>query len=188
MTSTPEPPGDREPACDTPLENVWLTIGRIVAPHGVRGEVKVALLTDRPEELHKLRRVYLGDDTSPIRLERLRLHSNQRQAIASLDGIIDRDAAESLRNTLVRIRASQLPRPEPGSYFHFQIIGLTARDENGGDLGVVAEIIDAGEVDVYVVRPKEGRDLLFPALSDVVLDIAPERGEIIVRPQKWVDE
>lgn len=188
MTSTPEHRPSEEPAADASLDNVWLTIGRIVAPHGVRGEAKMAVVSDRPEELHKLRRVYLGDSTAPTGLERLRLHSNQRQAIITLEGVHDRDAAEALRGTLVRIRASQLPPPEPGAYFHFQIIGLRARDEEGRELGTVTEIIEAGEVDVYVVRPPEGRDLLFPALSDVVLGISPERGEMIIRPQKWVDE
>lgn len=148
----------------------------------------MAVVSDRPEELHKLRRVYLDDDPTPVRLRRLRLHSNQRQAIVDLEGVNDRNAAEEMRGTLVRIRASQLPPPEPGAFFHFQILGLRVRNEAGVDLGAVADIIDAGEVDVYVVRDSEGRESLFPALEDVVLDISPERGEMIVRPQEWVDE
>lgn len=172
---------------NAPLDEVYLVIGRIVAPHGVQGEVRLALATDRPERIPDLRRVYLDDDPTAIRLSRARLHGGERMAVLKLQGINDRNAAEALRGTTVKIRADQLPPPEEGAFFHFQIIGLQVFDEAGASFGTVVDIIETGEVDVYVVRDDAGTEHLFPALRDVVLEINPDEGRMIVRPQEWAE-
>ncbi|MEZ4520246.1 MAG: ribosome maturation factor RimM [Thermomicrobiales bacterium] len=191
MTSETNPRRRRTsdgPSPDASLDSVLLTIGRIVAAHGLRGEVKLVLTTDRPEKMSDLRRVYLDGSDTPTRITSLRLRGNDREALLKLQGINDRDEAERLRGTIVQIRGNQLPPPEEGSYFHYQILGLTAVDEQGNELGTVSEIIDAGEVDVYVVTGDDKRQYLLPALHDVVLDIDPAEGRMTVRPQRYVDE
>lgn len=165
-----------------------LTIGRIVAAHGLRGEVKVTLTTDRPEKMSEIRRVYLNDSHEATRVSSFRLRGNDREAIVKLRGVNDRTSAEGLRGTLLKIRGNQLPPPEPGAFFHYQILGLRAETEAGDELGVVTDIIEAGEVDVYVVTDASKREHLFPALRDVVLDIDPETGRMIVRPLRYIDD
>lgn len=150
--------------------------------------MKLVLTTDRPEQLSELRRVYLNGSDSAIRIAGLRLRGNDREALLKLQGVNDRDSAEALRGTLVQIRGNQLPPPEAGSYFHYQILGLRALHEDGQALGTVTDIIDAGEVDVYVVTDAEGQERLFPALRDVVLEINPAEGHLIVRPQPYVGD
>jgi 16S rRNA processing protein RimM len=179
---TPGPPPD------APLDEVLLTIGRIVAPHGVRGEVKLNLTTDRPEQMRELRRVYLEGADTPTRVTRVRVHPSGSEAIMKLQGVNDRNAAEELRGVIVQIRANQLPPPEEGAYFYYQIIGLRAEDEAGNQLGEVTEIIEAGEVDVYVVTAPDGSQQLFPALQDVVLEIDPPSRRMVVRPLVYADE
>jgi 16S rRNA processing protein RimM len=152
------------------------------------GEVKMALDTDRPERIADLRRVYLDGGDTPTRLTRSRLQGNGREALLKFEGVNDRDAAELLRGTIVQIRGNQLPPPEEGAYFHYQILGLAAYDEEGTLLGEVTEIIEAGEVDVYVVTAPDGRQQLYPALSDVVLDIDPTQGRMLIRPPLYTDE
>ena len=78
------------------------------------------------------------------------------------------------------------PLPE-GEFYLYQIIGLDVFDESGTGLGTLAEVIQAGEVDVYVVRDATGREQLFPALKEVVLDIDPKARRMVVRPQEWED-
>lgn len=170
---------------DTPYADVLLTIGRIVAAHGLRGEVKLVFTTDRPEKMSELRRVYLNGSSEAIRIGALRLRGNDREAILKLQGINDRTSAEALRGTVVQIRANQLPPPESGSFFYYQILGLRAIDEGGLELGQVTDIIDAGEVDVYVVTDAEGNETLFPALLEVIIEIDPNEGYLIVRPQEY---
>jgi 16S rRNA processing protein RimM len=167
---------------------VLLTIGRIVAPHGIRGEVKMALATDRPERLADLRRVYLDGSDTPTRLTSSRLQGNSREALLKFEGVNDRDAAELLRGAIVQIRGNQLPPPDEGAFFHYQILGLTAYDEADNPLGEVTEIIEAGEVDVYVVTAPDGSQQLFPALADIVLNIDPPAGRMLIRPPRYVTE
>lgn len=176
------------PNPETPINDVLLTIGRVVAAHGLRGEVKVALATDRPEKMADIRRVYLDGSSEPTRITSFRLRRNDREAIVKLQGVNDRNSAERLRGATLQIRGNQLPPPEPGAYFHYQILGLRALNEAGDELGVVTDIIDAGEVDVYVVTDARDRQQLFPALVDVVLEIDPLAGQMIVRPQQYVDD
>lgn len=168
-----------------PPDDVFLAIGRIVGVHGVRGEVKLEIHSQHPERIPNLRRVYFNDDPTPVRLRSARLHGGQ--ALLRFDGIEDRDAAEKLRGTTVRISGSQAPPLEAGAFYHYQIIGLRAETEDGRPLGEVREIIEAGEVDVYVVRAADGTEHLFPALLDVVLEIDPVARRMVVRPQEWVD-
>ena len=173
---------------ETPVDKALLTIGRIVAAHGLRGEVKVALSTDRPEKLTDIRRVYLDGSDTPTRVTALRAAGNDRQGLLKLQGVNDRDAAERLRGTTVQIRGNQLPPPEDDAYFHYQILGLRAIDESGAEIGVVTEIIEAGEVDVYVVTDGQNKQHLFPARHDIVIEISPDTGTMIVRPLIYVDE
>ena len=188
MTSEANRPGSPQHGLrpNTPFDDVLLTIGRIVAAHGLRGEVKLVLTTDRPEKMSELRRVYLDGSDAATRIKSFRLRGNDREAILKLQGINDRNSAEALRGTIVQIRANQLPPPEPGSFFHFQILGLQALREDGDEIGRVTSIIDAGEVDVYVVTDDDGNEILFPALLDVIVVINPDQGFLIVRPQEYL--
>lgn len=180
------PVGPTNPAPTTPPDEVRLAIGRVVGAHGIRGEVKVDVFSDNPERLAELRRVYFNDDPTPHRVTAARFHV--RQLLLTFPDITDRGAAEALRGTVVRVSGSQLRQLDEGEFYHYQIIGLSVYDEAGNRLGNLAEIIVAGEVDVYVVRDRGGKELLFPALKDVVLDIDPAADRIIVRPQEWEEE
>jgi 16S rRNA processing protein RimM len=173
---------------DTPVEDALLTIGRIVAAHGLRGEVKVVLTTDRPEKMTEIRRVYLDGSSEVSRVSAFRLRGNDREGIVKFQNVNDRDSAELLRGKTLQIRGNQLPPPEPDAYFHYQILGLRAFNELGEELGSVTDIIDAGEVDVYVVTDGQKNEHLFPALVDVVIAIDPSAGRMIVRPQQYIGD
>lgn len=162
-----------------------LAVGRIVAAHGVRGEVKMDIITDRPEEIPKLRRIYLNNDPTPRPIARAR--GTERQAILKINGVDTRDDAEALRGAIVRIRGNQFSPREDDSYYHYQLIGLSVFLEDGTPIGSLTEIIETGEVDVYVVRDESGREELFPALKDIVLEIDPPANRVVVRPLEYED-
>jgi 16S rRNA processing protein RimM len=160
-----------------------LAIGVIVAPHGTRGEVRMQIWTHFPEHLAEIDAVYLGDEERPRRLRRI--GTSRGHATLSLQGITDRESAEELRGTVVRIDRTQAAPLEEGEFYHFQLIGLNVETEAGEALGTVAEIIETGANDVYVVRDAEGNETLIPALKDVVPVIDPEAGKMIVRPLNY---
>jgi 16S rRNA processing protein RimM len=175
--------GPTNPDPDTPPGDVYFAIGRVVGAHGIRGEVKLEIYSDDPDHLRELRRVYFNDDPTPRRLANVRFHG--RQALLTFPDITDRDAAEALRGTIVRISGTQARPLAEGEFFLYQLVGLTVVNEADEELGRLTDIIQAGEVDVYVVRDSNGQEQLFPALKEVVLDIDPGAGRMVVRPQVW---
>jgi 16S rRNA processing protein RimM len=96
-----------------------------------------------------------------------------------LAGIDDRTAAEAMRGALVRVPIEQAVELPPGSYFWHEIVGLRVQDTRGRALGTVAEVLATGSNDVYVVRD-ERRELLIPAIKDVVREIDLEQGRILI--------
>jgi 16S rRNA processing protein RimM len=161
----------------------FLAIGQVVGVHGVRGELKVEILTEDPHRFDLLRQVLVGlEDQEPVPwiLESYRLHKGH--ALLKLQGCDDRTAAETLRGYLIQVRFEDALPLEEGEYFEHQIIGLQVWTAAGEPLGEVAEILYTGANDVYVVRGGSpgGRDILIPAIEDVVLEIDLDGGRLVV--------
>ena len=156
----------------------YVPIARVLAPHGVRGELKCAVLTDFPRRFAATRRIYLGPAHEPYAVERARLQGHF--VLLKLEGIESREAADRWRNALVAVPQAERMRLPRGHYFWEDIIGLEVREENGERLGRVREILQTGANDVYVVETDKG-ELLLPAIKDVVQQIDPTRGEMVVR-------
>jgi len=155
----------------------------VLAPHGVRGELKCAVLTDFPRRFASTARIYLktggsqGTARQEFAVQRARLQGHF--VLLKLDGVDTRDAAERWRNALVEVPSEERVRLPRGHYYWHDIIGLAVRTEDGESLGRVREILETGANDVYVVDTAEG-ELLVPAIKDVVKRIDPEQGEMIV--------
>jgi len=140
--------------------------------------VKVEIMTDFPERFALLRRVYLGPKAVPFILEGFRLHKGA--AILKLGGCHDRAAAEKLRGQLVQIPIEEAMPLEQDEYYVHQILGLAVWTMEGEYLGTVDEIISLEPNDVYVVRG-QGREILIPAIEDVVLEINLKQGRLVVK-------
>jgi 16S rRNA processing protein RimM len=166
-----------------PLAAVRLTVGTVVGAHGVRGELKVRLTTDDPEHLRRgvVKRVWVGDEPGARRLLGVRLHAGQ--ALVRVQGIATREAALALRGQPLRIAGADARPLAPGEFYLYQVIGLDAVDEAGRALGRVTDILETGAHDVFVVTPPAGGpDLLLPNHPEVVLDVRPAEGRMVVRP------
>lgn len=168
----------------TPLER--LTIGRIVSPHGVRGEIRMYIYSHFPERIPQLPYVFIGDEEQPRKVLRARLKDNL--AIIRVEGITTREMADELRDQIIQIDLENAAPLEEGEFYHFEIIGLTAVDESGNVLGAVVDIIETGANDVYVIRDEDDNETLIPALKDVVPEISIEEGKMVIRPPRYADE
>jgi 16S rRNA processing protein RimM len=155
----------------------YLAIGRVARPFGLGGELKVDLLTDYPEQLVRLRTVYLGSEVEPWEVEGVRLHKGG--ALFKLSGCDDRDAADVLRGALVQIAREDAVPLEEGEYYEHQIVGMTVVEQDGTLLGKVTEIISTGANDVYVVVGPDG-ELLLPAIESVILEIDLDADRMVV--------
>lgn len=161
----------------------YLVVGRVLKPHGVRGEVRVEIVTGYPERLGQHAAFYLAHPSSPdavrrYSVERLRLHQNV--ALLKLEGCDDRNAAEGLRGLLVQIPVEEAVPLEEGEYYLYQVVGVQVETEDGEPLGQVIEVLDTGANDVYVVQGPRG-EVLLPAIKDVVLKLDLETRRLVVR-------
>jgi 16S rRNA processing protein RimM len=157
----------------------YLAIGRVVRAHGVRGELSVAVLTDFPERFETTDWVYIGDEyeAEAYRLEKYRWH--KKNVLLTLAGITNRTQAEQLRGQLIQVPIEKaVPLPE-GDYYLYQLTGLQIITIDGTVLGTVTNILETGANDVYVVDNGQ-RELLLPAIPDVVKSINLEKGQIVV--------
>lgn len=190
-TRKPAPPRTlietRGPDPTAPLANVRLTVGRLGGSHGVRGEIKMRVLTDEPEHLKKVKKVFLGERDQPIGLQSVRfVHDGMLIKLAGYDTPED---VSKLSGLDVKIAGTDARPLEDGEYFLFQLIGLKAEDEQGTPLGTVTDLMETGAHDVLVIgnRPDSPQDLLVPNHPEFVKDMRVSEGRIILAPPVWDD-
>lgn len=159
----------------------WITVGRIVAPHGVRGDLRVLPETERPAMFRKLKKLFLGGRTYDVRSSR----PHKNVYIIHLAGVEDRNGAEPLVGTPVEIPAAELPKLPEGEYYYFQLIGLTVVSDTGDTVGTLTEIIETGANNVYVVKTAEGKEIYLPAIPSCILSVQPEEKMMTVHLPEW---
>ncbi len=160
-------------------ESAFITIGKIIAPWGIKGKLKVKVLTDFPRRFAPSSKIYIN--RQPMTIDSTEWHKGA--AIIKLNTIDSIDDAQRLRGQPIEIHYSQVyPLPE-GQYYHFQLIGLEARTTQGELLGTVTEILTTESNDNYVVRGAKG-EILIPAIEDVIKSIDLNKGCIVIEPIK----
>lgn len=182
MTKKVSPSDEGHPSGDPP----FLVVGRVLRPHGVRGELRVRLLTGYPEHFLHLEQVGLGhdaespDDITLHDVERARLH--KEYGILKLADCDDRDDADLLREQFVMVPLGDAVPLEADEYYHFQLVGLTMVTAEGETIGQVMEILETGANDVYVVNGPQYGEILVPAIDDVVQEIDLAARRIVITP------
>lgn len=165
-----------------PGEGEWAAVGVVVAPFGIRGELKVRLLTDIPDRFAQLKEVYFDTDYQPHRIVQARQFKGE-MILLRMQGVEDMNAAELLRNVSLLIPLSELAELPAGSYYRHDIIGLQVLTLKDRILGKIVDIIETGSNDVYVVR-HDGKEHLIPAIKDVVKQVDLKRGMVYIDPIK----
>ena len=158
-----------------PAPPEFLVVGRILAPWGIKGEVKIEVLTDFPERFTPGKVVYL--DTRPVEIENCRYHKHHLVLkLVSIDSI---EGAEKLRGQDLTIPSAELHHLPEGQYYTFQLIGLKVVTTEGETIGRVTDIMTTRGNDVYIVKGKQG-EILIPAIEDVVKSIDLKKGKIVI--------
>lgn len=168
------------------MQQIELVVGRIGKPHGIRGEVTLDLRSDEPE-----RRFAPGAvlDVQPpkgsafphrtLTVSRSRWH--QQTLLVTFEELADRTAAETARGVLLRASVDADETPEdPDEYYDHQLIGLTAVDLEGRELGTVSAVAHGGAQDLLTVRTPDGRDGLVPFVKALVPEVDVAGGRIVV--------
>ena len=158
----------------------YLAIGRIVRAHGIRGELSMVVLTEFPERLETTQQVYLGNEFEATAYELKSYRWHKQNVLLTLTGVTTRTQAEALTGQFVQVPVEEaVPLPE-GSYYFYQLIGLQVITTENEKLGIVKNILETGANNVYVVE-NEDREILLPAIPEVIKSINIEEGHMVVQ-------
>jgi 16S rRNA processing protein RimM len=159
----------------------FIPIGEIVRPHGIRGDVKVYALTERPGLFTEFQNFYMHNEAGQgewVSVENVRVKSNI--IVLKLKGIDNREEAESLRGNILEISADDFPPLPEGSYYVLDLIGLKVTDVNGVEIGLIVDVLSMPTHDVYVVD-RNGAEVLIPAVEEFIKLIDIEKGNMVVK-------
>jgi 16S rRNA processing protein RimM len=151
-------------------------LAAVAGAHGVKGEVRLKLFSDSAESLSRHEKLYVGD----VERRLLSVRDSGKTAVARLDGINDRSAAEALRGSLVEIDRSALPPLEDGEYYHADLIGLPAEGSDGIRVGTVVAVENYGAGDLLEIERADGKTSLIP-FKDGIADL--QDGRIVLDPE-----
>lgn len=149
-------------------ENELINIGEISGVFGVKGWIKVYSLTDPRENIISYSPWTLKKGNE---LKEVKLINGKRQGksvVALIEGVSDRDIAESYCGWEILIKKSQLPETEENEYYWADLVGLQVETEKGVKLGKVDYLIETGANDVLVVKDDE-QERLIPFLQEQVI-------------------
>lgn len=141
-------------------------MGRVSAPFGVRGWIKVQPYTMEAANLLAYTSWWLGRDDDWHERRVARAQVNGRAVVAKLEGCDDRDAAARLRDAVIAVSRDALPEPGANEYYWTDLIGLNVVNAAAQNFGRVVGILQTGANDVLVVQGE--RERLIPFIADVV--------------------
>ena len=153
-----------------------VALAAVAGAHGVKGEVRLKLFAESVESLARHSRVYVGGRDLALR----DVKDGGKTAIARLEGISDRSAAEALRGQLVEVDRDQLPPLEEGEYYHADLVGLPCVDEAGAAVGTVVAVENFGAGDLLEVERPDGKRALIP-FRDPMARLDGER--VVIDPE-----
>lgn len=153
-----------------------VVMGRIVAPYGVLGWLKVLPDTETIDSLFDYDTWWIGKEGSwrECIVEAAKIHNDV--LVVKLRGVDDRDAAFACKGQQVAVPRSALPEPDEDEYYWSDLIGLAVKNQQNVEFGVVTEVFETGANDVIVVKPliaekNEVQERLIPFIADVVLEV-----------------
>ena len=152
----------------------YLILGEILRPHGIRGEMRMRILTDYPERLiNELKTIYLGDNPDSMvdeyAIKSARFH--KEYLLITLTDIEDRNEAEALRGKKIMINIENAVPLREGEFYLYQLMGLSVQTEEGIHLGDIRDVIETGANDVYLVKGGQFGELLLPAHEETIISI-----------------
>jgi 16S rRNA processing protein RimM len=154
-----------------------IVVGRINQTWGLKGHVKVTPFTSNPERLTTGAQLYVSGQHIRV-LESI---SPQGYPIMQFTGYTTREAAQTLRDELIEIDEDTLPELAPDQYYVDDLQGLSVVSSTGDKIGELVEVLTTGANDVYVVRRPDEKDVLIPAIVDILLNVDLEARRMTIQ-------
>ena len=158
----------------------YLEIGQIVNTFGIKGMVKVKPFTDNIERFSNLEKIYIKNKSgqNEYKIQEVKYHKNM--VLIKFEGIENPEQADLLRNSYLLVNRETEEPLEPGRYYIVDMIGLEVFTDNNEYLGKLEDIYNTGSSDIYVVKNELGKQILLPAIEDVIKNIDMDSKKITV--------
>jgi 16S rRNA processing protein RimM len=160
-------------------KSLLVAIGKATRAHGIRGAIKVFPYGETLDEVEAGDTLFFLEGGAQHQLTVVSLSAQNRVWIAQFEEVCSRDEAEALAGKEILIPSERLPELPEGEYYQFQLIGLTVETREGRPLGTLSAVLETGSNDVYVVEG-DGKEVLIPAIEEVVTKVDLPNGKIIV--------
>mgnify|MGYP005841601979 CR=1 FL=1 len=158
----------------------FISIGKIVKAHGIKGEIKVYPFSGDPHIFDDFGKVSLARDSGELEeYEVIRSRPQGDLAVLQLNGVVDRDAADGLRGCEILVDETLFPEPEENEFYWHEYIGLRVETAIGKKLGSVSDIFATGAHDILVVKDGK-REYLIPAQDQFIKEVDLDRGLIVI--------
>ena len=161
------------------MEN-FLEIGQIVNSYGLKGQMKIVPFTDDITRYSDLKTIYIemNKQLKEFKIEQVKYHKNN--VLIKLEGIDDINDTEQFKNCYVKVdRKNAVELPED-SYFIVDLLGLEVFTEDNTLLGKIVDVFPTGSNDVYVVKDELGKQILLPAIGEVIKNVDIPNKKMIV--------
>jgi 16S rRNA processing protein RimM len=156
-----------------------VAVGKVVRTHGIRGALKVLAYGETLGEMEAGEKLFSMEGNGQRQLTLVSLNVQKRVLIVEFEEIGSMDQAQALTGKDLFIDKERLPGLASGEYYHFQLIGLSVETKEGKPLGTLSAVLETGGNDVYVVE-KGGKELLIPAIEEVIGEVDLLNGRLIV--------
>lgn len=166
----------------------FLEIGQIVNTFGIKGMVKVKPFTDDIKEFDDLEKVYVKTrgERKQYQIEEVKYHKDM--VLVKFKGIDKIEDAEKLRNSYLEVAREDEPELDEGTYYIADLIGIEVYSDEDVLLGKLDDVFnETSSCDIYVVKNDDGKQILLPAISDVIKEIDLENKKMIVHLLKGLD-
>jgi len=157
-----------------------LEVGQIVNTYGIKGFVKVNPLVDNNNQFKSFKTLYIQEKNTIKELHIEEVKFSKNLVLLKFKGIETIEQAEELRNYYLQAKRSDI-KLEKGAHFIVDLIGLEVYTEEGKFLGKLKEVLQPGANDVYIVEDQTKKEILLPAIPDVVKNIDVEGNKMIVK-------
>ena len=152
-----------------------IALAAVAGAHGIRGEVRLKLFSDSADRLAHHKQIYVGG----VERRLISVRDSGKMAVARIEGVGDRGAAEALRGSLLEVDRDALPSLDEGEYYHVDLIGLAAVDGEGTPVGTVVAVENFGASDLLEVELDGGKRSLIP-FREGIADLV--EGRIVLDP------
>lgn len=138
----------------------------------------MSIITDYPERLLSIKTLYLGEAHEPYVIEMIQRH--QADMLIKFEGLTDRDQSDVLQGEMVYLHLSEAIPLEDGEVYLYQLQGMNVVTDQGELLGEFSGYLETGANDVYIVTTPDGREILLPAIGDVVKEVNLQEKKMVV--------